>query len=70
MEKLKPVLAWLLLLFIVPIFTAFFVVFACCLMGLFELVILLNPKIRTKVNKLVDELFDPNNIKPTDWSGH
>jgi len=70
MKKMKPIFAWLLLLFVVPIFAAFFAVFACCLMGLFEVVILLNPKFKERVNKLVDELFDPSNIKPNDWSGH
>ena len=65
-EFLKPILAWFLLLFVVPILAAFFVVFAASLMLLFELILILKPSFRMRVEKMIDEFFlDSSMLKPT-----
>jgi hypothetical protein len=57
MNKMKPILAWMIILFIVPLFAAFFVVAACILMLLFELILILNPSYKPRVDKIVNEIF-------------
>lgn len=65
LEILKPMLAWMIILFIVPFFAAIFVVAACILMLLFEIILILKPSYRARVNKIVDEIFaDSTMLKP------
>ena len=65
-ELLKPTLAWFLLLFVIPIFAAMFVAVAACLMLLFELILILKPSFRMRVEKMIDEFFlDSSLLKPT-----
>jgi hypothetical protein len=65
MNKMKPILAWMIILFIVPLFAAFFVVTACILMLLFEVILILNPSYKSRVDKIVNEIFlDPEILKP------
>jgi len=65
MNKMKPILAWMIILFIVPLFAAFFVVAACGLMLLFELILILKPSYRARVDKIVNEIFlDSSILKP------
>ena len=65
-EFFKPILAWLLLLFVIPFFAAFFVVVAAALMFTFELILILKPSFRMRVEKMIDEFFlDSSILKPT-----
>jgi hypothetical protein len=65
-EILKPFLAWFLLLVVIPPFVAVFVIVSACMMLLFELILILKPSFRKRVEKVIDDFFlDSSILKPT-----